>query len=98
MDVADRLGGHVVCWLVVAGLDGRELLLQQLVNGVVLGNVDLQLLHGLATGENIEHVSCKLSILCGCGFIASRTSGWLSIAVFQLKTSTVSAKKTNIMF
>ncbi len=37
VDVADRLGGHVVCWLVVAGLDGRELLLQQRVNGVVLG-------------------------------------------------------------
>jgi hypothetical protein len=53
VDVANRLGGHVVCWLVVAGLDGRELLLQQRVNGVVLGNVDLQL-HGLATGENIE--------------------------------------------
>ncbi len=59
VDVADRLGGRGVCWLVVAGLDGRELLLQQRVNGVVLGNVDLQLLHGLATGENIEHVSCK---------------------------------------
>ena len=60
VDVADRLGGHIVCWLVVAGLDGWESLLQQRVNAVVLGNVDLQLLHGLtlATGENIEHVSC----------------------------------------
>ena len=56
VDVADRLGGHVVGWLVVAGLDGRELLMQQLVNGVVLGDVDLQLLHGLATGQNTEHV------------------------------------------
>ncbi len=93
VDVADRLGGHIVCWLVVAGLDGRELLLQQLVNGIVLGNVDQHLLHGLATGENIEHVSCKLSMLCGCRFIASRTSGWLSIAVFQVKTSIFSAKK-----
>ena len=59
MDVADRLGGHVVCWLAVAGLDGRELLTQQRVNGVVLGNADLQLLHGLATGENIEHVGSE---------------------------------------
>ncbi len=59
VDVADRLWGHIVRRLVVTGLDGRELLLQQRVNGVVLGNVDLQLLHGLATGENIEHVSCK---------------------------------------
>ncbi len=46
MDVANRLRGHVVCWLVIAGLDGRESLLQQQVNGVVLGNVDLQFLHG----------------------------------------------------
>ena len=57
--VADRLGGHVVGWLVVTGLDGRELLMQQIVNGVVPGNVDLQLLHGLATGENIEHVGSE---------------------------------------
>jgi hypothetical protein len=27
VDVADRLGGHVVGWFVVAGLDGRELLI-----------------------------------------------------------------------
>ncbi len=33
------------------------------------------------------------SMLCGCSFIASGTSGWLSIAVFPLKTSTFSAKK-----
>ncbi len=59
VDVTDRLGAHVVGWLVVARLDGRELLIQQRVNGVVLGNSDLQLLHGLATGENIEHVSSK---------------------------------------
>ncbi len=59
VDVANSLGGHIVGWLVVTGLDGRELLMQQRVNGVVLGNVDLQLLHGLATSENIEHVSCK---------------------------------------
>ncbi len=57
VDVANRLGGHIVGWLVVAGLDGRELLMQQRVKGVLLGNADLQLLHGLATGENIEHVS-----------------------------------------
>jgi hypothetical protein len=50
VDVAYSLWGHIVGWLVVIGLDGRELLMQQLVNGVVLGNVDLQLLHGLATG------------------------------------------------
>ncbi len=59
MDVANCLGGHIVGWLVVAGLDGLELLMQQHVNGVVLGNVDLQLMYGLATGENIEHVTCK---------------------------------------
>ncbi len=47
MDVADSLGGHVVRQLVVAGLDGRELLLEEQVNlnGVVLGWVDLQKLH-----------------------------------------------------
>jgi hypothetical protein len=59
VDVADRLGAHIVGWLVVGGLDGRELLMQQRVNGVVLGIADLQLLHGLATGENIEHVSSE---------------------------------------
>jgi hypothetical protein len=45
VDVADRLGGHKVrwlTWLVVAGLDGRELLLEEQVNGAVLGWVDLQ--------------------------------------------------------
>ena len=59
VNVSNRLGGHVVGWLVVAALDGRECLLQQRVNGLVLGRVDLVLLHGLATGENMEHVSCK---------------------------------------
>ncbi len=59
VDVAYGLEGHIVCWLVVAGLDGRELLVQQQVNCVVLGNVDLQFLHGLASSENMEHVSCK---------------------------------------
>ena len=44
VDVAYRLGAHVVGWLIVAGLDGRELLMQQRVNGVVLGNAELQLL------------------------------------------------------
>ncbi len=45
VDVSYRLGGHMVTvgWLVVAGLssDCRKLLMQQRVNGVVLGNVDL---------------------------------------------------------
>ena len=49
-----RLGGHVVGRLVVAGLDGRESLMQEQVNGAVLGWVDLQKLHSLATSENIE--------------------------------------------
>ena len=59
VDVAYRLGGHVHGRLVVAGLDGRKLLLHQHVNGEVLGRVDLQMLQGLATGENIEHVSSE---------------------------------------
>ncbi len=42
VDVADRLGGRR---RVVAGLDGRELLLEERVNGAVLGWVDLQKLH-----------------------------------------------------
>ncbi len=57
VDVTNSLGGHIVGWLVITGLDGRELLMQQRVNSVVLGNAVMQLLHGLATGENIEHVS-----------------------------------------
>ncbi len=59
VDVAYHSEGHIVVWLVVTGLDGLELLMQQQVNGVALGRVDLQMLHGLATCENIEHVSCK---------------------------------------
>ncbi len=66
VDVADRSGDHIVgCqWLVVAGLDGRELLMQQLVNGAVLGRVDLQLLHSLATSGNIEHVNHSRLACC----------------------------------
>ncbi len=41
VDVADSLEGHIVGWLVVTGLESQELLMQQLVNRVILGNVDL---------------------------------------------------------
>ena len=56
VDVANRLGGLVVGWLAVGRLEGRELQIQQRVNGVVLAWVDLQMLHSLTTSENIEHV------------------------------------------
>ncbi len=60
--VTDRLGGHVVGWLAAAGLDGWELLVQEQVNGAVLGWVDLQLLHSMTTSENIEHVGSQLVV------------------------------------
>ncbi len=74
VDVAYCLGGHIVGWLVVAGLDGLELLMQQLVNCAVpsLGRNFQQLLHGLATSENIEHVRQPENTLCG----TSSTHQW----------------------
>ena len=48
--------------------------MQQQVNGLALDRVDLEMLHGLATGENMEHVSCKHIVwyyilwIINCGF------------------------------
>ena len=57
-----RLGGHVGGWLVVGRFEGGERTLQQRVNGSVLAWGDLQTLHGLATGENMEKVSQQLVV------------------------------------
>ncbi len=63
VDVADRLGGHVVGQLVVGGLDGRESLLEERANGAVLSLIDLQMLHSLTTSENMEHISRQHVVL-----------------------------------
>ncbi len=54
VDVTNRLGGHVGCWLVVGRLDGRKFTLQQRVNSKVLAWDDFETLHYLATSESIE--------------------------------------------
>ena len=62
VDVTNRLGGHVGCWLVVGRLDGRKFTLQQRVDCTVLAWDDLQTLHSLATSESKEKMSQQLVV------------------------------------
>ena len=68
--------------------------MQQRVNGVVLGNIDLQLLHGLATGENVEHVSSEHVVRFK--FHCLRNCWWVVNCSFPIEDEHILCITTNV--